>query len=85
MDGLFVWVILGLVVYMLFSRKSGMGGMGCCGGHHYHQSNGPAHQHHDSDGDNSASPRQDGKVIEMKKEDYKVLPSHDHRAHGESQ
>lgn len=79
MDGLFVWVILGIVVYMLFSRRGGMGGMGCCGGHHDHQANGPTHLH--SEGDDHASPDQEGKVIELGKEDYKVLPSHDHGAH----
>lgn len=71
MSGLFVWIILGIVIYMLISRRGGMGGMGCCGGHHDHHSN------HPTTGDPTVSGRHPGEreqdVIDLGKEDYKVL------------
>lgn len=45
MFGSFIWLILGVLVLLLIFRRGGMGGMGCCGGHHGHQANGPSHQH----------------------------------------
>ncbi len=81
MSGLLIWILLGVVVYMLFSRKGGMG-MGCCGGHHDHESTGPP------DADTSSHKRQSSElednIIDLKKEDYKVISHDGHQAQHEN-
>lgn len=77
MNGLFFWLILGVVVYMLVSRKGGIG-MGCCGGHHDHHPN--EANHGDSEDHPSSSSKSDINIIDVKKEDYRVISSHDQRA-----
>jgi hypothetical protein len=58
-------IIVGLFVYLMFSRK---GGMGCCGGHSGHDSK----RHQDN---HTGTPTGDpmGTVIDLKEEDYIVL------------
>ncbi len=64
--GIFSWLIIGLLIYFMFSRKGGM--MGCCGGHNHHSSE---HTNRAGDQDkHSAGPHED--IIDLKKEDYHV-------------
>ncbi len=64
--GIFSWLIIGLVICFLFSRKGGM--MGCCGGHNHDSSE---HANHATHYDNhSPGPHED--IIDLKKEDYRV-------------
>ena len=78
MNGFFILLIVGVVVYMLFSRKGGTG-MGCCGGHHDHH---PIDADHEDPEDHpSSSSKPEGNIIDLKKEDYSVISSHDQRAH----
>lgn len=70
MGGLFTWLIIGVVLYLLLSRRGGMGGMmGCCGGHdhhpHEHSHNPQPHEAH------SEASRED--IVDLKKEDYHVV------------
>ena len=64
--GIFTWLIIGLVIYFLFSRKGGM--MGCCGGHDH---NSPGHDNH-VDHRNPHSPESREDIIDLNKEDYQV-------------
>jgi hypothetical protein len=64
--GIFSWLIIGLVIYLMFSRKGGM--MGCCGGHHHDSSR---HADHPKD-DSGHSMESQGEIIDLKKEDYRV-------------
>jgi hypothetical protein len=68
MNGLLTILLLGFVAYMLFSRK---GGMTFCGGHHDHNASFP----HGGDPavDKNASPHAEEAIIDLKKEDYKVI------------
>jgi len=66
--GLLVWLVIGVVLYMLFSRRGGM--MGCCGGHGNHSSDGGGHQGH-----GQTRPHQSrDDIIDLKEDDYHVLP-----------
>ncbi len=56
--GLLIWLVIGVVLYMLFSKRGGT--MGCCGGHGNHD-HGPDRTH-----------RSDDDIIDLKKEDYRV-------------
>jgi hypothetical protein len=58
-------IIVGLFVYLMFSRK---GGMGCCGGHSANDSK--RHQ----DKHPGTHPGESGNVIDLKEEDYTILP-----------
>lgn len=58
-------ILVGLFVYLMFSRK---GGMGCCGGHAGHDSESPQDK---PKGNHSNEPF--GSVIDLKEEDYTVL------------
>ena len=71
MNGLGTLLIIGVVMYFLFSRNRGMGGMGCCGGHSYY---GPTHgkpQHPNTQ--DSPDNRESEKIIDLKPDEYKVL------------
>lgn len=65
--GLLVWLIIGVVIYMLFSRRGGM--MGCCGGHGDHSSHGD--NHYNNGQSRPQQPKDD--IVDVKKEDYHVL------------
>jgi len=66
MGGIFSWLIIGVLLYFMFSKRGGM--MGCCGGHDHHSSEHPdrskAHAGH--------SPESHEEIIDLKKEDYSV-------------
>lgn len=75
MSGLFTLLIIGMVIYMLFSRGSGMG---CCGGH-------PGHRRDDlprRDFPTGVNSPEDENIIDLKEGDYQVLSSDDPVAHG---
>lgn len=62
-------IIVGLVVYLMFFRK---GGMGCCGGHggHEPEQDQKVNMGKLSDGDG-------GDVIDLRKDEYTILPPKD--------
>ncbi len=62
-------IFIGLVVYLMFSRK---GGMGCCGGHGVHkpEQNQNVNMGKSSHGDS-------GDVIDLRKNEYTILPTKD--------
>ena len=63
-------IFVGLFVYLMFSRK---GGMGCCGGHGGHKSeqDQKVNMGKSSHGDG-------GDVIDLRKDEYTILPTKDH-------
>jgi hypothetical protein len=67
MQGIIPLILLGLFVYLMFSRK---GGMGCCGGHGGHDSeqNRKVNRGRSSHGDM-------GNVIDLREDEYTVLPA----------
>ena len=67
MQGIIPLILLGLFVYLMFSRK---GGMGCCGGHGGHDSeqNRKVNRGRSSNGDM-------GNVIDLREDEYTVLPA----------
>jgi len=69
MQNLLPLILIGLIVYLMFSRK---GGMGCCGGHDTHEPKRP------QDGNSADLPQNRvEKVINLRKDEYTVLPSRD--------
>ncbi len=69
MSGVFTILIIGMIVYMLFSKNAGLG---CCGGHRNH---GPANFPR-RDSARRVYPAADDKdddIIDLGKEDYHVL------------
>ncbi len=62
-------IFVGLFVYLMFSRK---GGMGCCGGHggHKPEQDQKVNMGKSSDGDG-------GDVIDLRKDEYTILPTKD--------
>ena len=76
MQNLIPLLLIGFLVYLIFSRKGGMSGMGCCGGH-------SAHGDHSSEKENKSdsetvSRMQDDKVIDLQEgRDYVLLPAKD--------
>jgi hypothetical protein len=79
MDNLFVFMIMGLFLYLIFFRKGGMGGMGCCGGHSDHSNHGEGHTK--SDGPSGKSPTQapQEEVIDLRKDQYAILNPRDEK------
>ena len=71
MNGIGTLLIIGIVMYFLFSRNRGMGGMGCCGGHSHHD---PRHMEprHPNPQD-LPQDRESEKIIDLKPDEYKVL------------
>lgn len=66
LGGIFSWLIIGLVIYLMFSRKGGM--MGCCGGHNHNSS-----EHTNRAGHSDThSPETHEDIIDLKKEDDRV-------------
>ena len=66
LGGIFTWLIIGLVIYFIFSRKGGM--LGCCGGHDHNSSGHDNHADHRS----HHSPESHEDIIDLNKEDYQV-------------
>ena len=68
MQNLLPLIFIGFLVYLIFSRK---GGMGCCGGHGSH---GP--KRHQDGHSHSGDLPQDRmvKVIDLRKDEYTILP-----------
>ena len=66
MGGIFTWLLIGAVIYLLLSKKGGL--MGCCGGHDHHSPQ--SHNRSMSRNGSSAEPREE--IIDVKKEDYSV-------------
>ena len=64
--GIFTWLVIGIVIYLMVSRRGGR--MGCCGGHCHHSSR---HANHPNGG-NGHSKGFEGEIIDLKKEDYRV-------------
>lgn len=68
MNGLGILIILGIVMYFLFSRT---GGMGCCCGHSGH---GDHHREPDRLKPREFESNDDGaKIIDLKPEEYEVM------------
>jgi hypothetical protein len=66
MGGIVAWLIIGVVLYLLFSKRGGM--MGCCGGHNHHST-----EHFNRRGpDMGGSTEFHEEIIDLKKEDYSV-------------
>lgn len=78
MQNLLPLILIGFIVYLIFSRK---GGMGCCGGHG-HSSHEPRKQH-DRHLYSDDFPRDDRmeKVIDLRKDEYTILPAGDDQDH----
>ena len=66
MGGIFSWLIIGVLLYFMFSKRGGM--MGCCGGHDHHSQQHPDH----SKTHTGRSPQSREEIIDLKKEDYSV-------------
>ena len=65
MQNLIPLIVTALFVYLLFSRK---GGMGCCGGHGEHESE----RYKDVDSGKS-SHNDPGNVIDLREDEYTIL------------
>ena len=63
-------ISVGLLVYLMFSRK---GGMACCGSHEEHK---PAQDQKVNIGKSSHG--DGGDVIDLRKDEYTILPTKDH-------
>lgn len=66
LGGIFSWLIIGLVIYLLFSRRGGM--MGCCGSHNH---NSPGHTNPPGQ-DNGHWNKSEEDIIDLKEDDYSV-------------
>jgi len=76
MDNLFVFIIMGLFLYLIFFRKGGMGGMGCCGGHGDH-GHGQTRPDRPSGKDPNQVPQQE--VVDLRKDEYAILNPSDEK------
>ena len=82
MQNLIPLIFIGFFIYLIFSRK---GGMGCCGGHGSHEDHGNHgdHEDHHSDKDKKVitepvTQMRDDKVIDLLEgRDYVLLPLKD--------
>lgn len=70
MNDLLTIILLCFVAYMLFFRK---GGVGCCGCHRHHKAGEPNGD--DFAVDKKISPWTEENIIDLHKEDYKVIAS----------
>ena len=68
MGGLGTLLVLGIVMYFLFSRNSGVG---CCGAHSHHSSQNGKPDHSKTQG--FAQKRENENIIDLKPDEYKVL------------
>lgn len=66
-SGIFSWLIIGFVIYLMFSRRGGM--MGCCGGHDHHSPQDARHAKRD----NRPSTESPNDIIDLKEGDYRVV------------
>jgi hypothetical protein len=76
MQNLLPLIVIGFFVYRIFSRK---GGMGCCGSHSSHEP-----KRHPDGHSHSGELSQDdhmGKVIDLNKDEYTILPSRNDQDH----
>jgi hypothetical protein len=64
--GIFPWLLVGLLLYFMLSRKGGM--MGCCNGHDHNSSGHNNHTDHNSN--HSSESHED--IIDLSKDDYRV-------------
>ncbi len=76
MQNILPLILIGFFLFLIFSRK---GGMGCCGGHSSHE---PKRQQ-DGHSHSSDLPQDDrmGKVIDLNKDEYTILPSSNDQDH----
>jgi hypothetical protein len=85
MDNLFVFIIMGFFLYLIFFRRGGMGGMGCCGGHGGHDDHtghgdhGGGHTTDDGPSGKSLNHEHQEEVIELGKDQYSVLNQGDEK------
>lgn len=68
LGGIFTWLLIGMVLYLLFSDRGGM--MGCYGGHDHHSPQNPDRSSQHRSGFSTES---DEDIIDLKKEDYTVI------------
>jgi hypothetical protein len=73
MQNLLLLILIGFFVYLIFSRK---GGMGCCGGHGSHESK----RHQNMHSGDLPQDRME-KVIDLRKDEYTILPSRNDQDH----
>ena len=69
MQSIIPLILIGLFVYLMFSRK---GGMGCCGGHGGHDSD-----QNRKVNTGSLSHEDMGNVIDLREDEYTLLPVKD--------
>jgi hypothetical protein len=82
MDNLLVFIIMGLIVYLIFFRKGGMGsmgGMGCCGGHAGHGDHPQDHERSDEPSGKGPPQAPPKEVIDLRKDQYAVLNQSDEK------
>ncbi len=72
MQSLIPLIFIGAFIYLIFARK---GGVGCCGGHGSHESR----PHQDSHSGWKSSHHRQEDVIDLREDEYTVLPSKNHR------
>ena len=63
MGGIFTWLLIGVVLYLLLSKKGGM--MGCCGGNDHHGPQNP----NQSTPPSGISSEPHEKIIDLKKQE----------------
>ncbi len=78
MDNLFVFIIMGLFLYLIFFRKGGSG-MGCCGGHTGHGDHGEGHTRGDGPSGKSPSQAPQKELIDFRKDQYAILNPSDEK------
>ena len=66
MGGIFSWLIIGVILYLMLTKRGVM--MGCCGGHNHNLSGHPNHS--GPHGRHLQKSHED--IIDLKKEDYHV-------------
>ncbi len=67
MQNLIPLIFIAAFVYLIFSRK---GGMGCCGGHGSHE-----HQRHQNGHSGKSSDGRLENVIDLRKDEYTIISS----------
>lgn len=73
MQNLLPLILIGFFIYVIFSRK---GGMGCCGGH------GPnEHKQHQNSNSGDISHDRMENVIDLRKDEYTILPAENDQDH----
>ncbi len=68
MQNLLPLILIGFIIYRIFSRK---GGMGCCGGHGSHE----LKRHQDVRSDDLNPENRTEQVIDLRRDEYTVLSS----------